>query len=140
MGNHDDRLRLIRLAYVVVHDPHVFHHRLPTIPVGEITALARGKTVAAMVVSEHGVAPPGGGSRESLIAHDVFTESMQQLDDADRVSLGRPGLHVNLVPVLDREDDFFVVSFVHGRRVSGREIAARPSINNSASLTSSSVE
>jgi hypothetical protein len=34
---------------------------------------------------------------------------VQQLDDADRIPGGLPALHVDLVPVIGSEDDFFVV-------------------------------
>jgi hypothetical protein len=59
-------------------------------------------------VTEYGVAAPDGGLRETLVTFDMFTETVQQLDDADRVPGGPPGLHVNLVPVVGSEDDFFV--------------------------------
>ena len=140
VGDQEDWLRFTGFANVVVNDAHVLHHLVPAALVGEVTALALGDSVAAVVVTEYDIAAPDGGLREAFLALDVFTESMQQLDDADRVSGGRPGLHVNLVPVVGSEDDFFVVWFVHGSRGSGREIAARPSTSNVPSLTSSSVE
>jgi hypothetical protein len=40
---------------------------VPAVLVGEVTALAFGDTVAAMVVTEDGVAASDGGIRETLV-------------------------------------------------------------------------
>ena len=91
MGDEEDRFRCIRVANVIIHQAHVLHHLVPAVLVGEVTALAFGDTVAAMVVTEYGVAAPDGGLRETLVTFDMFTETVQQLDDADRVPGGPPG-------------------------------------------------
>jgi hypothetical protein len=46
---------------------------VPAILVGEVTALAFGDTVAAMVVTEDGVAASDGGIRETLVTFQLCT-------------------------------------------------------------------
>ena len=125
---------------MIVYRAHVLHDHVPTLVVGEVAALTVGKTVTAMVMAVHDIAAPDGGRREALVTLYVFAESVQELDDTDRFRAGRPGLYVNGVPVIGSEQDFFVVYFVHGSCVAGREMAARPSMSNMPSLASSSVE
>ncbi len=91
MAQHDDRLRCLRLADVIVDEAHVLYDLLPAVFIGEIATLALGPAVTPMVVTVDDETSRHRRMRKALITPDVFPESMEYLDDAPGVSAGRPG-------------------------------------------------
>jgi hypothetical protein len=94
---------------MVVDDSHILHDLVPAVFIGEVAAFTLGPAVSAMVVTVYDETSRDRRMGEAFVTPDVFAKSVEHLNNARGVSVGRPGLQRNPVAVIRYEDAVVVV-------------------------------
>ena len=95
----------------------IVHHPVPAAPGAEVqpgAALHHGLAVAKMVVAHHGEAPGGEIFREGLIAQNVLSHAMGDLQNSPDLALRQPLYRVDRGLSVGGEESKFVSD--HGKR------------------------
>jgi len=96
---HDGRCRKL-LADETVYGFDIRIGFLPTIPERKMAGLLAVPAVPAVVMNTHSETTIGRRSGETGVAIPVLAQSMQYLNDAGRIAIRLPGLHMDDMAIL----------------------------------------